>query len=114
MNRLRDEMRRRKRQARHVGAFAGDGEQDGQSDPWDTVKPCTTTTDALADDAVERLSRADQADRLRRAIATLSEPEQEILKLRFTAGLSFPDIARTLEQPLGTVLARSHRAVGST
>ena len=34
-----------------------------------------------------------------------------MLHLRHTAGLSFAQIAETLDQPLGTVLARGHRAL---
>ena len=39
------------------------------------------------------------------------EADQQILYLRHTAGLSFNQIAETLEEPLGTVLARGHRAL---
>ena len=41
----------------------------------------------------------------------MTEADQEVLHLRHTAGLSFAEIAETLEQPLGTVLARGHRAL---
>jgi RNA polymerase sigma-70 factor (ECF subfamily) len=48
---------------------------------------------------------------LRRAVARLPEADQQILTLRHTAGLSFAQIAETLGEPLGTVLARGHRAL---
>ena len=49
---------------------------------------------------------------LKQAIETLPEADREVLHLRHTAGLSFAQIAETLDQPLGTVLARGHRALG--
>jgi RNA polymerase sigma-70 factor (ECF subfamily) len=61
---------------------------------------------------LERISRAEQVELLREAIAGLNAADQEILALRHTAGLSFAQIAETLGQPLGTVLARGHRALG--
>ena len=96
MNRLRDEMRRRKRQARPVEdetltALAGAAQQgpadgDGPNDP-------------------------EQVLALRRAVARLSDADQQIIHLRHYGGLSFKQIAEILEQPLGTVLARQHRAL---
>jgi len=59
----------------------------------------------------EQLNRAEQVDLLRQAIASLPEADREVIHLRHTAGLSFAQIAETLEQPLGTVLARGHRAL---
>ncbi len=94
MNRLRDEMRRRKRQARPVE---------------------TETLTALAGDtSTEEGSAADPTDDLRdldRALARLSEADRRIVHLRHFGGLSFKQIAELLDQPLGTVLARQHRAL---
>jgi RNA polymerase sigma-70 factor, ECF subfamily len=118
MNRLRDEMRRRKRQARPIdmtpgsapGAASGQAAGEGQ---WAAMQ------DQVADHALTdhetpllKVHRAEQIDQLRAAIATMSEADQEILHLRHTAGLSFAEIAETLNEPLGTVLARGHRALG--
>ena len=47
---------------------------------------------------------------MRAAVATLPEADREVLHLRHTGGLTFPEIAELLAQPLGTVLARTHRA----
>ncbi len=92
MNRLRDEMRRRKRQANPVAAetlvgLAGPAEQshDGP-DP-------------------------DEVQALRAAMGRLSDSDQRVLHLRHYAGLSFARIAEVLGEPLGTVLARQHRAL---
>ena len=94
MNRLRDEMRRRKRQANPVRddtlaglAVAGDGaDQAGVADP-------------------------DELQALRAAMARLSEADLRVIQLRHYGGLSFAQIAQVLGQPLGTVLARQHRAL---
>ena len=118
MNRLRDEMRRRRRQARPIdmtpgsapGAASGQTSGEGQ---WAAVQ------DQVADQALtdhetplSKVHRAEQIEQLRAAIGTMSDADQEILHLRHTAGLSFAQIAETLNQPLGTVLARGHRALG--
>jgi RNA polymerase sigma-70 factor, ECF subfamily len=93
INRLRDEMRRRKRQASPVENSALTGRGGAAPRP-----------DATA---------AEPADlqRLRDALAQLSDAEQQIIHLRHSADLSFKQIADVLDQPLGTALARHHRAV---
>lgn len=95
MNRLRDEMRRRKRQANPVEhdtltALIGAGKRSDNDDS--DVDPV--------------LRQA-----LREAMQQLSDADQQIIYLRHCAELSFKRIAETLEQPLGTVLARQHRAL---
>ena len=60
---------------------------------------------------VDALQHTEQVDQLRRCLAELPDADREVLELRHTAGLSFAQIAETLDQPLGTVLARGHRAV---
>jgi RNA polymerase sigma-70 factor (ECF subfamily) len=93
MNRLRDEMRRRKRQARPVEGealvgLAGAGEPSPD-------RP-----------------REDEVRALRAAMERLSEADRRVIHLRHFAGLSFARIAEVLGEPLGTVLARQHRALG--
>ncbi len=118
MNRLRDEMRRRGRQARTMDMSGGSGTgSDGGSTPsaWQAVqsKIVNAGSDEGSDneDPAERVSRAEQVERLKRAIDSMSESDRAVLQLRHTAGLSFAQIAQTLEEPLGTVLARGHRAL---
>lgn len=94
MNRLRDEMRRRKRQASAMDdetltALAGTAPEDRVIDPPEAVE-----------------IRA-----LQQAMADLSDADREVIQLRHYGGLSFRQIAETLGQPLGTVLARQHRAL---
>lgn len=45
-----------------------------------------------------------------RALATLPEPQREILVLRDYQDLTYEEIARVLDVPLGTVMSRLHRA----
>ncbi len=95
VNRLRDEMRRRQRQARPmenemIGILAGGTER--PEEPGHVV---------LDEDL----------GRLREALTHLSGPDKEIIHMRHVAGLSFRQIAEVLDAPLGTVLARRHRAL---
>ncbi|HYE01738.1 MAG TPA: sigma-70 family RNA polymerase sigma factor, partial [Phycisphaerales bacterium] len=94
MNRLRDELRRRKRTA----GGSGPG-------PAADIAPDPGAVPARADDA------ADQLNALRRALAQLAEADREVVELRHHAGLSFKQIAELLEEPMGTLLARHHRAL---
>lgn len=115
MNNLRDEMRRRGRQARPMdmspGATAGSSSETPSA--WAAAEPGVIAGGPWMPDApFEQLSRAEQVEQLREAIATLPDADQEVLHLRHTAGLSFAQIAESLDQPLGTVLARGHRALG--
>lgn len=92
MNRLRDEMRRRRRQAapvEHESLSGMAGPEPG---------------------ANEGLDEGDRAN-LRAAISQLSEADQRIIHLRHNAELSFKQIADVLGEPLGTVLARHHRSL---
>lgn len=50
-------------------------------------------------------------DQLHEALADLSPPDREVIELRHRADMSFKQIADLLGQPLGTVLARHHRAL---
>ncbi len=94
MNRLRDEMRRRRRQANPVESetlvgLAGAGDDQPEvagAGPQDLVA-------------------------LQGALARLSESDRQVIHLRHFTGLSFAGIAGILGEPLGTVLARQHRAL---
>lgn len=92
MNRLRDEMRRRKRHAR----------------------PTSSEVMALLDDAsAPEEPLFDDGDRqaLGRALDQLSPKERQIIDLRHVGGMSFRHIEGLLEEPVGTLLARHHRAL---
>lgn len=90
MNRVRDEARRA---ARHA---------------------TPTDPDVLAASSPARApSAAESPDLapLRDAMAALSDADREVVELRHHGGLSFQQIAQVLEEPMGTVLARHHRAL---
>mgnify|MGYP006271039751 CR=1 FL=1 len=99
MNRLRDEMRRRRRQASAVDftdtppeaiGYAADEQRHAPDQPAMT---------------------AERNQALARALADLPEADRQVLQMRYTAELSYAQIAESLNQPLGTVLARGHRAL---
>lgn len=91
MNRVRDEARRRK------------------------TRGVSLAPDVAAETAVasEPESGADpvELNALRDAMQGLSESDRQIIELRHHGGLSFKHIADLLREPLGTVLARHHRAL---
>lgn len=71
---------------------------------------------ALADDARARpdaqVVRAEEGDRLAASLAALPERYRTAVILRHVEGLSYPDLAAVLEQPVGTVKANVHRGIG--
>ncbi|MCC6676840.1 MAG: sigma-70 family RNA polymerase sigma factor [Phycisphaerales bacterium] len=95
MNRIRDEVRRSHRQA-----VAADPEIfEGRSDP------------APGPGASVELGAPADLGALARAIERLQEADREIIDLRHRAGMSFKDMSELLNEPLGTLLARHHRAL---
>ncbi|MCA9297228.1 MAG: RNA polymerase sigma factor [Phycisphaerales bacterium] len=54
---------------------------------------------------------ADRLVRLRESMEKLTDADRRILHLYYVAELSFKQIADLLDEPLGTVLARKHRAI---
>ncbi len=114
VNRLRDEMRRRKRHARPMdmsAGRAGEGEE-ALATAWQGIQEKIVGRDLMAPATpFDQASRNEQIERIRQAVERMSDADREILYLRHTAGLRFAQIAEMLEQPLGTVLARGHRAL---
>lgn len=95
MNRLRDEMRRRARHAR----------------PMDTEPMAAVATTSGRAGRMASAAQAEIHDRLARAMARLSESDREIIDLRHTGGLSFKALSDYYGEPVGTLLARHHRAL---
>lgn len=88
MNRLRDDARARKRRSTHAlgDAAAGlEAQQPAEPPP--------------------------EAGHLHAALEGLAPADREVIELRHRADMSFKQIAEVLGQPLGTVLARHHRAL---
>ena len=94
MNRLRDEMRRRKRLARPVESESLSGLVGAGAEEQDP---------SAAEPAEIRALEA--------ALTQLTDADRRVVHLRHFAGLSFKQIADVLDEPLGTVLARQHRAL---
>lgn len=116
MNRLRDEMRRRKRQAVPMdmspGASAGSASGSEKASQWAAAQGKIVRQHGDEDRTpLEEMTHNEQLDAVKLAVEQLSESDREIVYLRHTAGLTFAQIAETLEQPIGTVLARGHRAL---
>lgn len=114
MNRIRDEIRRRKRR----GERFGNGNAAGvHSDAIEQGTPALDNVAAREGDADQSagLSKAEQSkaslDALRAALEYLPPPDREIIELRHHGGLSFNQIADLLSEPVGTLLARHHRAL---
>jgi len=95
MNRLRDEMRRRKRQAIPVAA--------------EVLRPVAAT--GREDRPRQQRLDAETTQALWEAVQGLPEADQQVIHLRHVASLTFRQIAEQLEQPVGTVLARHFRAL---
>ena len=96
MNRVRDHARRAKHRPRAAEPETLEQHPAPDARP-DALTPGGDTARALA--------------ALRQGIEQLSEPDRDIIHLRHHAGLSFNQIADLLGEPVGTLLARHHRAL---
>ena len=67
--------------------------------------------DYSSDDPAETLDALENRLALRRAIAGLSPDHRQVVALRYFAGLTVPEVARTLGVREGTVKSRLHRAL---
>lgn len=92
MNRIRDEVRRVKRHA-------------------ETMDPETMAASMAAPSGDETSDLPENLRSLRSAMGLLSDADREIVELRHHAGLSFKQMAELLSEPIGTLLARHHRAL---
>lgn len=92
VNRLRDEARRQRRQAEPIDPEQLTEVRDRGASPPDAAR------------------EADLAA-LRQALARLNDADRDIIELRHHAGLSFKQMADLLDEPVGTLLARHHRAL---
>jgi RNA polymerase sigma-70 factor, ECF subfamily len=95
MNRIRDEVRRSGRQAE-----ATDPAEFGRFEARAAGGAGANGTETGA--ALERL---------RGAMRQLPDADREIVELRHHGGMSFKDMADLLDEPMGTLLARHHRAL---
>ena len=65
---------------------------------------------AGGDDPVDQAAASERDERLATAYAALSEEHRAVLALRVVEDLSYEEIARTLQVPVGTVMSRLSRA----
>lgn len=63
------------------------------------------------DNPAERVADGDERRRLEAALARLPDLDREVIALRHYSELPFREIAELLGVPLGTALARAHRAL---
>lgn len=91
------------RKARRI-AFSLDDELEGFDSSWrrEFASP--------GPDPSQLVERSEDMRKINEAIGELSEPYRAILLLRHQEDLSYDEIARILELPLGTVKIRIHRA----
>lgn len=113
-----------------VAEKVGSGEytEQGKFEPWlfrvvmnrvrDHIRRVRRRPDSPDVQAVERQTapeqdRSDtgQLDKLRAAMERLSEADREIIEMRHHGGMSFKQMAEVLDEPMGTLLARHHRAL---
>ena len=76
----------------------------------ESLGPRRVPAAAPSDDPEERLEQAEFRARLDRAVASLPADQKSVFVLRFDESLSYEEIARALDLPLGTVMSRLNRA----
>lgn len=94
MNRVRDHVRREKRRPVVHDDQAIENHMAGPG-----MRPSDTTASGA------------MMSTLRLAMDDLADSDREVIELRHHGGLSFKQIADMLDEPLGTLLARHHRAL---
>ena len=99
--------RDRGRQHRRRGAAVPLDVPPGSGGPAAVERPDIGSPDPSA-----VLAEDEERDRLGRCLDSLPELDREILLLRHFSDLSFREIAALLRVPIGTALARAHRAIG--
>jgi RNA polymerase sigma-70 factor (ECF subfamily) len=100
-NLARDVRRRRRRRGPELSLAADDGGSFDDPALLDTRLPGP-------EDGIVALERREA---LSRGLQKLTDEQREILALRHEGELSFREIAELLNIPLGTALARAHRAL---
>lgn len=100
-NRIRDEIRRRRRRATRFAADPRAGAIGGTAPALEQV---TAADEPLGFEAPPLAA-------LRSALEELPPADRDVIELRHHGGLSFNQIADLLDEPVGTLLARHHRAL---
>lgn len=113
MNRLRDDARRRRRHARSVGDLEA---LDAMADRAAPVRGSGGSgggggPGSGGDGGGLGGLSAEESAALRAAMDRLSPADRQVVDLRHVGGLSFKQMSEVLGEPLGTLLARHHRAL---
>lgn len=95
-----DHLRRRRRWFDRFLPFLADGEAPAAAEP----------TVAASSNPRRELETAERAERFERALATLPPKHRSVLALREVEGLSYEEIAQTLNCRPGTVMSRLFKA----
>jgi RNA polymerase sigma-70 factor (ECF subfamily) len=61
--------------------------------------------------AAEDCEASERSRQVRAALAKLSDEQRHVLRLAYFEGLTQAEIAKKLDEPLGTIKARAHRAM---
>jgi RNA polymerase sigma-70 factor (ECF subfamily) len=79
-----------------------------------TVEPVADLPDVeRAPDPADEVLRHLDADRIRTAMARITEDQREVLLLKFAGGLSNEEIASAVGKPVGAVKSLQHRGLAS-
>ncbi len=106
VNLVRDRLRQlRRNPLQRLGLAAVSQDDDGDEPGAEAIRKPEEK------DPERRMEVVEELDRLQQALARLPQPEREVVMLRHYGDLSFAEIARLMETPLGTALARAHRGL---
>ena len=94
-NRAIDRIRSRRRRGELMEEFGADLEPQGSAPP----------------SAAENVDAGERSQQVRAAMAKLSDEQRQVLRLAYFEGLTQSEIAKKLDEPLGTVKARAYRAM---
>ncbi len=96
--------RKARRAMLRLSEFSGDADDAGTTPSSPGVEP------SVEDDPSHGLRREDLRETLQQAFDALSPTIRETFLLHVEAGLSYQEIAESLNKPIGTVMSRIHQA----
>jgi RNA polymerase sigma-70 factor, ECF subfamily len=98
-------LKARERAARRIVA------ESSSDDPQSSSQTNSQSTSQLLADPARISERAEDAERVRKAVAALPDEHRQVIELRFFADAKLDDIAAALDIPLGTVKSRLHNGM---
>ena len=75
------------------------------------ITSVSTANPDVVDSGPDEVENSDRINMVWDAVGELGSEQGEVVQLRFAAGLSYAEIARILDVPIGTVRSRLHRAL---